>query len=814
MKKRLLMVAVMFIFLQLLAVVASGVQLVLAECSGSASKALSGPSRTKCTSSTINGNTVYPTLAPSVLDSSFSTLWYAGTVYSAAQQNATSIVSSIDVPNSTPSRDDFYYVILSCYDNNGSYDQLGFCANNGFWELAYSYTVGNPAYLSSYRWDANAMTLSQGTTYTFNMTVQNGIAFFVAYQGSTMVWSQHNSTGGNYLIVANQDPYWGSGGPDYTDYEEIHNTSTAGGAPGFNFNFHNQYWVATNGSSHAATWIKYTFGPVPDGVNVVIAGDYVVIGNPGVPLLYPVDVTVNSVVPVPPHYSVFQVYHHGMRYHGQPISMNYTVTVSRTDNDASVGVLYVEVGLNRTNVNNASDIRNIGTGGVYLASGGNFTDVFTWNETTTMNPGNYSITGFANSLSDDTWEMNPADNQLTNDTVQAKELIGDINGDGDVNILDAIQMGNAYLSHPGDPRWNPDADLNKDGNIDILDEILLRLHFGESIGGGFGGLGSGRPANGAAQPATAGTPSVVVDPSQLTVFKGEVFTVNVKVTGVTDLCGWEFKLYWNSTVLNCTNAVVQTPAEWQNNTQNYGPGLEANYNATNALYWEGQSATYPDSSFNGSMTIATLTFQAMQPGTTPLTLTDTILGNSTAQPIAYTASSGSVNVYYGRYMRSDTQTINGLSAYKLNIPESTSSAYVTQSGSGAGASWGIRAWVRHSNGVEQEISLDGQTGTPTAVVWRARGSGMQSGTVSVAQTGLQLADSLVVRVYVQVGESDWTLCATFTTEQLHATTLQAATWTVYYYTYAFWNRLTDWTTCRLYWGATTYNSQIQNLQYT
>jgi hypothetical protein len=91
---------------------------------------------------------------------------------------------------------------------------------------------------------------------------------------------------------------------------------------------------------------------------------------------------------------------------------------------------------------------------------------------------------------------------------------------------------------------------------------------------------------------------------------------------------------------------------------------------------------------------------------------------------------------------------------------------------------------------------------------------MQSGTVSVAQTGLQLADSLVVRVYVQVGDSDWTPCATFTTEQLQATTLKAVTWTVYYYTYAFWNRLTDWTTCRFYWGTTTYNSQIQNLQYT
>ena len=393
-------------------------------------------------------------------------------------------------------------------------------------------------------------------------------------------------------------------------------------------------------------------------------------------------------------------------------------------------------------------------------------------------------------------------------------LTGDINLDGKVNILDYILLGNAFLARPGDPNWNVNADINNDNVVNILDDIVLGNYFGHSVGGASGQSSQmGTPATGANTMLDAGA-GIAVNPSQLTVFKGETFTVSVTITNVNDLSGWEFKLYWNSTVLSCTNAAIVTPTVWQGNTQDCGPGLEANYNSTHARFWKGEAANYPAPSFNGSMTIATLTFQALQPGTTPLALTDTVLGDSTAQPITCIVSSGAVNVYYGRYMRSDTQTVNGLGAYKLNIPESTGYTYTTQSGSGAGALWGIRAWVRHSNGAEQEMSLDGQTGTPTAVVWRARGSGMQSGTVSVAQTGLQLADSLVVRVYVQVGDSDWTLCATFTTEQLQATRLQAATWTVYYYTYAFWNRLTDWTTCRLYWGATTYNSQIQNLQYT
>jgi hypothetical protein len=392
-------------------------------------------------------------------------------------------------------------------------------------------------------------------------------------------------------------------------------------------------------------------------------------------------------------------------------------------------------------------------------------------------------------------------------------LVGDINLDGKVNILDAITLADAFRSTFGTSNWNSAADLDNDGNVYLLDAIDLANNFGGSYANGSTSSMPSQPSP--AGPMTQGGPSVLVDPSQITVFKGEAFTVNVNVTGVTDLQGWEFKLYWNCTVLNCTNAVVQTPAEWQDNTLDDGSGLQAGYNATHGRFWKAEAATYPAPSLNGSMTLATLTFQAIQPGTTSLTLTDTILGDSTAQPITCSVSSGSATVYYGRYMRSDTQTINGLNAYKLNIPESNSSASNTQYGDEPRAYWGIRAWVRHSNGTEQELSLDGQTGTPKAVVTRGSlGSGMQSATVTVAQTALQPTDSLVVRVYTQVGtDSTWTLSAAFTTEQLQATTLQATTWTVYYYTYAYWNRYIERETAKFYWGTTTYNTRIQNLQY-
>jgi len=58
-------------------------------------------------------------------------------------------------------------------------------------------------------------------------------------------------------------------------------------------------------------------------------------------------------------------------------------------------------------------------------------------------------------------------------------LIGDINGDGQVNIFDAIALSKSFGYSEGDPNYNPDADLNSDKIINILDAIMFSKHFGE-----------------------------------------------------------------------------------------------------------------------------------------------------------------------------------------------------------------------------------------------------------------------------------------------------------------------------------------------
>jgi hypothetical protein len=60
-------------------------------------------------------------------------------------------------------------------------------------------------------------------------------------------------------------------------------------------------------------------------------------------------------------------------------------------------------------------------------------------------------------------------------------ILGDLNRDGTVNILDAILLANAFNSKPGDSNWNPNADLNGDNVVNVLDAILLANHLGQTV---------------------------------------------------------------------------------------------------------------------------------------------------------------------------------------------------------------------------------------------------------------------------------------------------------------------------------------------
>jgi hypothetical protein len=58
--------------------------------------------------------------------------------------------------------------------------------------------------------------------------------------------------------------------------------------------------------------------------------------------------------------------------------------------------------------------------------------------------------------------------------------LGDINGDGKVDILDIALVARSFATVPCSPKWNPIADTNGDGVINIMDIAAAARLFGKN----------------------------------------------------------------------------------------------------------------------------------------------------------------------------------------------------------------------------------------------------------------------------------------------------------------------------------------------
>lgn len=61
--------------------------------------------------------------------------------------------------------------------------------------------------------------------------------------------------------------------------------------------------------------------------------------------------------------------------------------------------------------------------------------------------------------------------------IKKKPLLGDVNGDGQVDIIDALMTAQYYVGLPVDPFDESVADFNGDGSIDIIDALNIAQHY-------------------------------------------------------------------------------------------------------------------------------------------------------------------------------------------------------------------------------------------------------------------------------------------------------------------------------------------------
>ena len=134
-----------------------------------------------------------------------------------------------------------------------------------------------------------------------------------------------------------------------------------------------------------------------------------------------------------------------------------------------------------------------------------------------------------------------------------------------------------------------------------------------------------------------------------------------------------------------------------------------------------------------------------------------------------------------RYFRSDQQTVNAVTAYVLGTSESASKLQISIGGEENSPTcyYGIKVYKVSSSGTKTLISSG-----VVAIVSLAAGAaytGTAQANWACPLTSLAATDAVLIELYADLNiNPPTTLRRTWITEQLGATQLDAATWTVYY----------------------------------
>ncbi|MGQ4914438.1 MAG: hypothetical protein ACP6IU_06745 [Candidatus Asgardarchaeia archaeon] len=213
--------------------------------------------------------------------------WYAGAIArNYVYYTAKELSFQLTVPDEKPPYQN-YYVLLSCFDNNDSYNQIGIQNYYGTWKVIFSWSsVHGPWWSREIRYHTYRLICVAGRTYLFRMIADGkGNIKFQAYYRSGSSWIKQSemqfSTGGTYFVV--DDTYYfkwiiGWGAHDFTDYEEFWSGSP--NTPTYDFDFVNTKIVLTSGQTiYFNSWQEYYVNS-PSGVVVYLSTNHVYIDNP------------------------------------------------------------------------------------------------------------------------------------------------------------------------------------------------------------------------------------------------------------------------------------------------------------------------------------------------------------------------------------------------------------------------------------------------------------------------------------------------------------------------------------------------------
>jgi len=200
----------------------------------------------------------------------------------------------------------------------------------------------------------------------------------------------------------------------------------------------------------------------------------------------PVDVSAVDSITEMAVESIVQVYEGEMRLGGNPVYQIYNLTITRIDNYATPHMILTIMSLNRTYAEGNLTAVPEGTTSDYywLAAGESVWEVLNWSAPPdSMEAGTWTIGGMAAVVSGEAYDENPANNiVIAPTTIDARELPGDVDGNGIVDIFDAIEFAGHFGGGPDlEELYDAKSDIDGSGTIDIFDAIILAGNFGKTV---------------------------------------------------------------------------------------------------------------------------------------------------------------------------------------------------------------------------------------------------------------------------------------------------------------------------------------------
>jgi hypothetical protein len=176
---------------------------------------------------------------------------YLGAVYSGQTKDVNYISASVDFNNGANLKNTIYYAVLSAWDNNKSYDQIGVASLYGNFYSTYSYTTmlnGTIQYLYPHKgW----FSISPGE-HSFSVSATNGNVTFTFNNKS---YTAH--TGGSYFTLSSNEIIGNHSYAGLTIYEEVYGFNKT--LPSISYNFTDvKFGSPGNPPGYVSSWMQFS----------------------------------------------------------------------------------------------------------------------------------------------------------------------------------------------------------------------------------------------------------------------------------------------------------------------------------------------------------------------------------------------------------------------------------------------------------------------------------------------------------------------------------------------------------------------------